>query len=695
MHRSAPAAGPHCAVDIGGTFTDLVLWDPTRGGLTVAKSLTTHTRPLAAMLACIDQAGVPVADLSLFKHGTTLVINTLLEQSGARVALVTTKGFKDVIAFGRGSRVGATDLRFARAEPMVDPQLRFELDERIDAHGTVLRVPEAQELAALADALRSSGAEAVAISFLNAYRFPEHERLVSDHLRQLPGVFVTTGSELSQEWHEFERTATAVANAYVGTKVAGHVGELSDELDRGGFTGQLLLMGSSGGVLAPEAVRSAPILLVESGPVGGCIGAAAMGARLGFDNVIAFDMGGTTAKCAVAKSGAFDVETTYHVGGYGTGTPVRVPVVDIVEVGAGGGSIAWANPQGQLKVGPRSAGSSPGPACYGLGGTEPTITDAHVFLGRLDPANFQGGDMPLDLEASRAALAALGHRLGFSGEEGLSRLAAGILSIAGLTMSGAVRRVTVERGEDPRDYVMFAYGGAGPLQAVDLARELSIPLVVVPPVAGNFSALGMLLAEVRYDQDRTFLHRLDDDGVSSAISAAESMQVAMRDTADRDFPGADVRFELSADARFDGQYSASRVVIGDGDRAADVADRFRKNYGTRFGHVSPDSDIELVSLRLTAFVATERPELDHLLGDAVGQADPPVRTRPVFYPVEGVALEAAVYQREALPIGFRGQGPAVLEERDCTTVIGAGDTFEMGMLGEIRIAVGPMKGAIG
>lgn len=678
----------HCAVDIGGTFTDLVYWDPEAKAVTVGKSLTTYSRPLDAVMDCVAQADVGIDELSLFKHGTTLVINTLLERSGARVALVATRGFKDVIEFGRGSRVGATDLRFRRAEPMVSPRLRFELNERVDARGSVIAEPRLAEVQELAEQIRLAGAEAVAISFMNSYRWPAHERQVADWLRaELPGMFVTCGSDLSQEWHEYERTATATANAYVGQKVVNHISDLSEELGSRGFAGQLLMMGSSGGVLAPLAVQQGPIRLVESGPVGGCIGAAAIGTRLGFDNVIAFDMGGTTAKCAIAKAGTFDVETTYYVGGYGTGTPVRVPVVDIVEVGAGGGSIAWVDPQGQLKVGPRSAGSAPGPAAYGLGGVEPTITDAHVFLGRLNPENFQGGAMPLDADAAKSALENLAKQLGYS-ENDVTRLAAGILSIAALTMSSAIRRVTVERGEDPRDFVMFAYGGAGPLQAVDLARELSIPTVIVPPVAGNFSALGMLLAEVRYDENRTFVRRLDDDGLSGAQDTFRGMCDDLRVSISQDFAGAGVRFELSAEARFEGQYHATRVMLSPEDGTTAAKDRFRSAYGTRFGHRSENSEIEFVSLRATAFVETALPELDRLGNDGVSaDVTPTFTTRDVYFPAEGEFAAASVFAREALPIGFAALGPAVIEEHDCTTIIGAGDAFEVGELGEIRISL--------
>ena len=336
--------------------------------------------------------------------------------------------------------------------------------------------------------------------------------------RLLPGVFVTTGTELTREWHEFERTATAAANAYVGPQVSKYIAEFDSELRQGGFTGSLLLMGSHGGVISAERGCREPITLVESGPVGGCIGAASYGHLLGVDNLVAFDMGGTTAKCAMIERGRYAVESIYHIGGPDAGFPIRGNVIDILEVGVGGGSIAWLDDQRRLNVGPRSAGSMPGPACYGRGGAEPAVTDANLVLGRLDPGNFLGGEMRLDAGKAREVLdRRIAGPLGYHGEDAVTRAAKGVLTIANLTMSSIIKKVSIARGYDPRDFALFCYGGGGPLHGIELARALKIPRVIVPPEPGNFSAVGMLLADPRLDTAQTFVVRLNPDNLAKVV----------------------------------------------------------------------------------------------------------------------------------------------------------------------------------
>ena len=376
------------------------------------------------------------------------------------------------------------------------------------------------ELEDLADKMREAGVEALAISFLNSYLTPDHEQAAAAEMRRLlPGVFVTTGTELTREWHEFERTATAAANAYVGPQVSKYIAEFDSELRQGGFTGSLLLMGSHGGVISAERGCREPITLVESGPVGGCIGAASYGHLLGVDNLVAFDMGGTTAKCAMIERGRYAVESIYHIGGPDAGFPIRGNVIDILEVGVGGGSIAWLDDQRRLNVGPRSAGSMPGPACYGRGGAEPAVTDANLVLGRLDPGNFLGGEMRLDAGKAREVLdRRIAGPLGYQGEDAVTRAAKGVLTIANLTMSSIIKKVSIARGYDPRDFALFCYGGGGPLHGIELARALKIPRVIVPPEPGNFSAVGMLLADPRLDTAQTFVVRLNPDNLAKVVS---------------------------------------------------------------------------------------------------------------------------------------------------------------------------------
>ncbi|MSQ70700.1 MAG: hydantoinase/oxoprolinase family protein [Betaproteobacteria bacterium] len=682
------------AIDTGGTFTDLVMFDADNGAVRYTKALTTAD-PIEGILECVAKAGVDIGKAVLFKHGTTLVINTLLERSGPVIGLVTTRGFRDILELGRGNRTEAFNLFFRRDPPLVPRERRFEIEERVDGNGRIQCAPRREEVAAVAAKLRAAGVAAVGVSFLNAYLEPGNERLVSGWLREMmPECYVTAGSDLTREWYEYERTCTAAANAYAGPKVNGYITALDLALKARGFEGQFLMMGSNGGVLSVQHATATPILLVESGPVGGCIGAGAYGKALGFGNLIAFDMGGTTAKCAVIRDGEFGIESTYYAGGYGRGIPVRARVVDIVEVGAGGGSIAWIDEQKQLNVGPKSAGSSPGPVAYGRGGNQITVTDANLFLGRLDPLGFQGGEMKLDVAATRTALSdRLARPLGYQGEPGLLELASGILAIAAVKMSEAIKRITVQRGEDPRDFVLFAYGGGGPMHACELARELSIPVVVIPPEAGNFSAIGMLLADIRRDESRTFLRRLTQEAVADITAAFDEMESALRKSVAEDFGAVPVACERAMEVRFVGQYHTVRIVLATSDVEA-LRRTFLDIYRTRYGHAIERTPLEAVSLHCTARATTRQPDIARLAGELPLEAPATPPKRPVFFTGHG-RIATQVFSRRALPIGFQGQGPAVIEEYGSTTLIAPADSFHIGPLGEIRIAINQLAQAPG
>ncbi|MSQ71471.1 MAG: hydantoinase/oxoprolinase family protein [Betaproteobacteria bacterium] len=678
------------AVDTGGTFTDLVAFDPERDEIRYTKSLTTHADPIRAIMDCVAKTEVALNGTAMFTHGTTLVVNTLIERSGPRIALVATRGFGDVVDLGRGNRTDQFDLYYRRDPALVRRNSRFELDERVDGSGNILESPSKTDVEAIAARIRELNISAVAISFLNSYIEPANERLVAGWLRELlPGCFVTASTELSREWYEFERTSTATANAYAGPKVGTYVRRLDEELRTREFSGQFLMMGSNGGMLSARQAAVSPVMLVESGPIGGCIGAGVYGMALGISNLIAFDMGGTTAKCAVVRDGEFDVVSTYHIGGYGRGIPIRTPVIDIVEVGAGGGSIAWLDEQRRLHVGPRSAGSAPGPACYGRGGLDPTVTDANLVLGRLNPERFQGGEMALDKMAARKAIRErLADPLGFSGEDSLYRLAGGIVEIAVVTMSGAIKRITVERGKDPRDFTLFCYGGGGPLHAVDLARELSIPRVLIPPEPGNFSAIGMLLADVRRDAGRTFLMRLDEQAIAPMRAVFEEIADLLRASLAENFAGFPIRIEHSAEMRFVGQFHTVRIKVTQ-DSAPRIQQHFEQEYLSRYGHLMRAGVVEFVSLHSAAFAAVPHPELTSIHRRAgTVQGQPRHEMRPVYFSDRKAALPTKVFAREALPAGFGEAGPAVIEEYGSTTIIGPADRFDMGSLGEIVIHVG-------
>lgn len=683
------------AVDIGGTFTDLVAYDLDAGTVSYAKSSTTYGDFVEGILTCLAKAGIEISDTALVKHGSTLVINALIQRAGAKTALITTKGFRDTLEIGRGNRPTPFDLRYRRDPPLVPRPLRFEVGGRIDGHGEEIEPLDVEALDSLADGFKKDGIEAVAISFLNAYATPDHEVAASQRLReQLPGVYVSAGTELSREWFEYERSATVCANAYVGPMVVDYVQRLESTLRDRGCGGALFLMGSNGGVISAERSLREPIRLVESGPVGGCIGAAAFARSLGLDNVIAFDMGGTTAKCTLISKGRFSVENATYIGGFETGFPIRAAVIDIVEIGTGGGSIAALDNQSRLHVGPQSAGAEPGPACYGRGGAEPTVTDANLVLGRLAPDRFLGGELRLDEAAARTVLRdRIAEPLGFDGEHGLLHMADGVVTIAVDRMAGAIRKISVERGLDPRDFALLTYGGGGPLHASALAAALNIPLVIVPPEPGNFSATGMLLASMRVDEARTYLCVLDEAAVGSAhdifTEMAEAATAQLRAEAD-----GEIRFDYDAEMRYRGQKHSIRIDIGGLLDEASLRRAFSEEYRRRYGHADAAATIEFVGLHLGAVMATQQPDVARL-GRMHEAAPPAVKSRPVWLPQAASLTETSVYDRAALPAGFEAAGPAIIEEYGSTTLVGENDRFEVGVLGEIRLSCGETPGAGG
>jgi N-methylhydantoinase A len=674
------------AVDIGGTFTDLVAYDHDTGEVRYTKSPTTYGDFVAGIMECMAKARIASADMRFVNHGTTLVINALIERRGAKAALIATKGFRDVLEIARGNRPDPFDLHYRRDEPLIPRELRYELAERIAADGSVIEPLDEAQLEALASVLAREGVEAVAVSFMNAYANPIHEERAATLLAEkLPRVYVTRGTELSREWYEYERTSTAAANAYVGPQVSGYVATLDRELRGGGFAGTLFMMGSNGGVLSAERAIRQPIALVESGPIGGCIGTGAYAEALGFPNVISFDMGGTTAKCALVEDGRFSVDQIYYAGGYVQGFPIKSAVIDIIEVGSGGGSVAWLDAQNRLHVGPRSAGSTPGPVCYGRGGTEPTVTDANLVLGRLDASRFLGGELALDADAAKAAiLEHVAAPLGYAGEAGAVEMADGIVSIATVVMAGAIRRQTVEHGRDPRDFVLFSYGGGGPLHASALAHELSIPTVVVPPEPGNFSASGMLLADARLDTSQTFVGVLDDRTIAAMAKEFAAMEAESGAAIRREIGVEPAAFMRAAEMRYRGQRHNIKVPItGLGDARA-VREAFDRDYKRRYGHADTRAGVEIQALHLAVSAPFHRPDLGRLTrAQAAGAGER--GTRKVYFGSAGGFVETRIYDRFALPPGFAAPGPAIIEEYGSTTVVWAGDRFEIGPLGEIRI----------
>jgi N-methylhydantoinase A len=500
----------------------------------------------------------------------------------------------------------------------------------------------------------------------------------------LPDAYVTFSTDLTREWYEYERCSTAAANAYVGPQVSTYIRRLDDDLKKQGFSGSLFMMGSNGGLLSAERSCRQPIGLVESGPIGGCIGASAYAEKLGFKNLVAFDMGGTTAKCALVENGRFSVNSVYYVNGYVKGFPIKSAVIDIVEVGSGGGSIAWLDGQKRLHVGPKSAGSTPGPVSYGRGGAEPTVTDANLILGRLNPANFLGGEMKLDIAAARSAIAErIARPLGYPGEDGMIRMADGVISIATVIMAGAIRKISVEHGLDPRDFILFSYGGGGPLHAGALARELSIPAVVIPPEPGNFSAIGMLLADARIDTSKTFVGILDDRSVPAMAEIFAAMERDAAASLAAEFGAADVFFERHAEMRYRGQRHNIKVPVPGLSDKEQIREAFERDYKRRYGHADPKAPAEYQALHLSAFARLKQPEIARL--PRAAEKARPAETRRIYIGNAGGWIDAEIFHRDSLEVGFAGVGPAVIEEYGSTTLVWPGDRFEIGKLREIRI----------
>lgn len=675
------------ATDTGGTFTDIAVYDAVARRMHYGKTLTNYSNLAQGALDALAAADAQLPSASLFKHGTTQVINALIERKGSRTALVTTAGFRDLLEIGRGNRPVPFALDYRREAPLVPRSRRFEVRERIGADGGVIEPMDVEAVEALALELAELGIEAVGVAFLNAYANPEHEQRATELLRRrLPEAYVCAATELTREWSEFERISTAAANAYVGKKMEGYLRGFDAQLRAQGFDGTLAMMGSNGGVLSLERSVAQPVALVESGPIGGCIGAAAYARALGLRNVVAFDMGGTTAKCALVRDGEYDVQPIYYVGGYDHGFPLKTPVLDIVEVGAGGGSIASVDAQGRLRVGPQSAGSEPGPVAFGRGGVEPTVTDANLALGRIGAGSFLRGQLKLDADASRRAIAErICQPLGFAGDAAdVDRAAQGVLDLAVATMASAIKEVTLERGLDVRGFALMVFGGGGPLFGSILARQLGIAEVVVPPHPGNFSTIGMLLAGARIDLAQTVPVSLDATGLQKVEAAfATLVEEAREQMHEHDAEGG-LSFDRALDMRYRGQKHAVRVPCAGPLDALALHDSFTEVYTSRFGQANPQCEVEVLGVRLGARADVPSPEMAALITLPQTDTSPQPRgaRRVVFW---DQVIVAPVWPREALPAGFQLTGPAIIEEYSSTTVLLPGDRATVGVFGELMI----------
>jgi N-methylhydantoinase A len=679
------------AVDIGGTFTDVVLLDAASGRVVVDKTLTTPGAPLDAVrsgvTAVLAKAGIAPADLTApIVHATTLVTNSLIERKTGRAALVTTKGFGDTLVIRDEHRYDMYDLQIEFPDPPIARELTFELDERSGAEGRVLKAPSPEALAELTDSIAAAEVEAVAVCLLNSYVQPANERVVAAHLRAELGVPVCISSDISPQIREYPRMVTTACNAATIPVIGPYLDELQKWLTAEGFGGSVLMMLSNGGVVSADDAARAPIRLVESGPAAGALAGTWFAARLGEPRLLCFDMGGTTAKACLIEDGQPSLTNTFEVArAYrfkkGSGFPVSVPSVDLVEIGAGGGSLARTDRFGLLKVGPDSAGADPGPASYGRGGTDPAVTDADVVLGLLDPAAFLGGDMPLDADAATAANATVGEALGLGAVE----TAAGIHEIVNQNMAAAARMHAVEQGVDLRGVSVLAFGGAGPVHACGVAELLDSDRVIFPVNASVLSAFGTLVSPVRIDLARSMPRLLAAVDPSERDGLLDELrEEGRRVLGAAGVPAAAVRFRYGLDARYAGQGNELTIWVGEGDGwpadDAAVLGAFEDEYRRMYGLTIPDIGIEVVTWRLSAFAPAETVEPER---PPAGSAREPSGSRPVVFGRDADAVEVPVHRRADLPAGARFDGPAVIEERETTIVVRPGWTAEVAADGSL------------
>ncbi len=683
-------AGKHhrVGIDIGGTFTDLVLIDDETGRRAVGKVLTTPEDPSEAvengLLELLGRERVEAGQVGTIVHGTTLVTNALIERRGATTALLTTQGFRDALAIGTEHRYDMYDVFIEKPEPLVPRSLRYGVHERSLDDGSIMLELDEDQVRSIVTELRERNVRAVAVSFLHSFRNPAHEQRVGEILaEEAPEISVSLSSEVAPEIREYERTSTTVANVYTKPLVEGYLRSLEERLRQLGFVGSLYIMLSNGGTASVETACRFPVRLLESGPAAGALAAAFYGRATDFPEVLSFDVGGTTAKACLIedgeplKSNEFEVARVYRFK-KGSGLPVKVSVIEMIEIGAGGGSIANIGPLGLPKVGPRSAGSDPGPACYGRGGEEPTVTDADLILGYLDPDFFLGGKMQLDRDAALRALEKISRPLDLDRVEA----AWGIHQVVNENMANAARVHAVERGKDPRAYPLFAFGGAGPVHGYRVARALGVPGFIVPLGAGATSAFGFLCAPLSFDFMRSLFGRLNDLDWSDANAALREMEQEGRGllrasgVADED-----VWVRRLCEMRYVGQGHEVTVELPDGflgpDDAAPLTNRYRKEYERLYGREGPDVPLETITWRLE--VSSSRPEirLDREESTTGEPGEAIKGDREIYLPEEGDFATVPVYDRYRLGFGAAFDGPAVLEERESTVVLGPDSQAEI------------------
>ncbi len=673
-------------VDIGGTFTDATLINEETGEIRVGKVSSTPKDPSLGFLEAVHRmlwkGGVKPEEVGYIVHGTTVATNSIIEGKTARTGFLTSDGFRDMLEIARQVRPTLYDLQFEKPKPLVPRYLCFGVPERLDARGEVLTSLDGEAVKRVAERFREEGVESIAVCFLHSYANPAHEKRAGEILREVfPEAVVSLSAEVAPEFREYFRASTTVINACIRPVVARYLQNIEDRLREEGLEAELLVIQSSGGVLTFSAASERPVFMVESGPAAGVISSTYLGGVLGYGDVISFDMGGTTAKVGLVQDGTPQVTKDYEVGAIaqsaasrGSGYPIRAPVIDLVEIGAGGGSIAWVDSGGVLRVGPQSAGADPGPVCYGKGGTEPTITDANLVLGRLNPGYFLGGEIELDADAARKAIK---ERCADVLKLDVVEAANGIVEIANSAMMNALRLVSVQRGYDPRDFVLMGFGGAGPVHANRLAAETEIPTTVIPMSPGTTSAMGLLVTDLKHDYSTTMIEQVDRVDPETLEKVFLDLEAQGRLILERErIPEEQMHFVRQADVRYVGQSYELTVPLQDGklgsDEVSQVLGKFHSEHDRAYGYSAPEEPVEFVNVRLSAIGKIVKPRLRELEGGGGDVNSAKKATRPVYFAESGGYVDCPIYDRYRLGPGCTVEGPAVVEEVDSTTVIHPG-----------------------
>ncbi|UTR11996.1 hydantoinase/oxoprolinase family protein [Evansella sp. LMS18] len=676
------------ATDIGGTFTDLVYVDDG-GKMGIAKSHTTPPNFERGVMNVLDESEINLDQLNTFIHGTTVIINALTERKGVKTGLITTKGFRDVLEIARGNRPDLFNVRYEKPTPFVPRHLRQEVEERLTYKGEVIEPLNKERVKEIVDYFKKENVQAVAVSFLHSYSNDTHEKETVELVKELwPEVAVTASHEVTKEWREYERTSTTVLNSYVKPIASSYVDRLENELKEAGTESNKYIMQSNGGTTTFDQSKQTPINMLESGPVAGIYGSAILGKMLGEDNIIAFDIGGTTAKCSLIDKGEVKVSTDYSIERTDrtAGYPVKVPVVDIVEIGNGGGSIAWIDDGGSLRVGPKSAGALPGPVAYGRGGEEPTTTDANLVVGRLSPANF---DNDVDMEKVKQAIT---EKIAKPFSTTVEEAALGIIRIANSNMLNALKLISVRKGYDPREFTLVAFGGGGSMHAPALAKELGVNKVIVPVGASVFSAWGMLMTDLRHDYIQTYIRRvegIDFSELNKQLEVQETQAVAQYK--DEGVEEEDVILTRFADLRYLGQEHTVKVPVPAGEITEEsmkhVIEKFHETHEQLYTFKLEGAPTEIVNLHLTAFGTVQKPELAKLPATEGTAEDALKEVRSVLYEEDGW-VDTKVYDRTKLGAEVTIEGPAIVEEQSNSTVLYPGQQLTVDSYGNLIIEVG-------